>query len=76
MSSDWDEEEDQTKDKDKDQKQPQPSPSLLNIKTTYQQTSITYTPNGKHRCDTIVAKQELNTTECKAMYQDLLEDID
>ena len=40
------------------------------------ETSIMYTPKEKHRYDTIMAKQELNTTECEVLDQDSLEDID
>ena len=86
------EEEDQAKNKDKDQKQPQTNPSLsttttITLKppkpfiTKYfdsmaSETPILYTQNEKHRHETIVAQQELNTTECEALNQDSLEDID
>ena len=37
---------------------------------------IVYTPKEKHRCDTIMAQQELSTTEGEVLDQDSLEDID
>ena len=89
MSSDWDEEDDQAK--AKDQKQPQTNPSSFTTMTWTLQppmsyvtkyfdsmtnkTPKVYTPKEKWRCDTIVAQQELNTTEPEALDQDSLEDI-
>ena len=40
------------------------------------ETPIVHTPKEKCRCDTIMAQQELNTTEHEVQDQDSLEDID
>ena len=90
MSSYWDEEEDQAK--HKDQKQPQTNTSFFTMKTKTLQppkpfiikyfdsmtskTPIIYTPKEKWGHDTIMAQQELNTTEHEALDLDSLEDID
>ena len=39
------------------------------------ETPIIYTPKEKWRCSTIMAQQELNTTEFEAVDQDSLEDV-
>ena len=91
MSSDWNEDDDQAKDKEKDQKQLQTSPKFFETLTKTLQppklyitqyfdsmtsnAPLIYTPKEKQRRDTIIAQQELNTTECEALDQDLLEDI-
>ena len=90
MSSDWDEEKEKPGQRH-DQKQPQTNPSFSMTKTKTLQsakpyitkyidsmtskTPIMYIPKEKPRCDTIMAQQELNTTECEALDQDSLEDI-
>ena len=80
------------KDKYNDQKQSQTYPSFSSVMTLTlkppkliitkyfnsmsSETPIMYTPKEKCRCFTILAQQELNTTECKVLDQDSLEDID
>ena len=80
------------KDKDNEQNQTQTNPSFstvmaLTLKppkpfiTKYfdsmsSKTPIMYISKEECRCDTIMAQQELNTTECEVLHQDLLADID
>ena len=89
MSSDWDEEEGNTK--EKDQEQPHASPNFCKTLTKTLQppkpyvtryfdsmtrnTLIIYTSKEKQRHNAIVAQQELNTTQCKTLDQDLPEDM-
>ena len=40
------------------------------------ETPILYYPKEKHRCNTIIAQQELNATEHEAQDQESLEDLD
>ena len=91
MLSHWDKEEDQAKEKDKDHKQPQTNPSFSTAMTIMPKLSkhfvtkyfnsmsskspIMYTPKEKHRCNIIMAQQELNTTECEVLDQDPPEEI-
>ena len=90
MSYDWDEEDNHAK--DKDQKQPEASPNLFIMPTQTlkppkpyiikyfdimsRDTPIIYTPKDKWGCVIIVVQQEHNTTVCKNLDQDSLEDID
>ena len=80
------------KDKDNNQNQSQTSPSfsiamIITLKppkpfitkcfnSISSETPIVYTMKEKHRHDTIIAQQELNTTECEVQDLDSLEDLD
>ena len=80
------------KDKDNNQNKSQTNPSFSTVMTITlkppkrfinkyfdsmsSETPIVYIPKEKHRCDTITAQQELNTTEHEAQDQDALEELD
>ena len=90
MSCDWNEEDANTKKENQEQPEANPSLFIMPIQalkppkpyiTKYldnmsSDPPIIYIPKEKQRCNIIVAQQEHNTTSCKNLEQDPLEDID